>query len=65
MTTRLFKSISIQTRSPIAIDIRNGCTLQVTMPLPLTGRRQKELNDAVKALGSNVYGVQGDVAKLG
>jgi NAD(P)-dependent dehydrogenase (short-subunit alcohol dehydrogenase family) len=31
----------------------------------ITGRRQKELDDAVKALGSNVYGVQGDVAKLG
>src|SRR6202045_388682 len=30
----------------------------------ITGRRQKELDDAVKALGSNVYGVQGDVAKL-
>ena len=30
----------------------------------ITGRRQKDLDDAVKALGSNVYGVQGDVAKL-
>src|SRR5689334_3821206 len=30
----------------------------------ITGRRQKELDDAVKALGSNVYGVQGDVARL-
>jgi NAD(P)-dependent dehydrogenase (short-subunit alcohol dehydrogenase family) len=30
----------------------------------ITGRRQKELDDAVKAIGSNVSGVQGDVAKL-
>src|SRR5580700_12025605 len=30
----------------------------------ITGRRQKELDEAVKALGSNVSGVQGDVAKL-
>jgi NAD(P)-dependent dehydrogenase (short-subunit alcohol dehydrogenase family) len=30
----------------------------------ITGRRQKELDDAVKAIGSNVVGVQGDVSKL-
>ena len=30
----------------------------------ITGRRQKELDEAVSALGSNVTGVQGDVAKL-
>jgi len=30
----------------------------------ITGRRQKELDAAVKAIGSNVTGVQGDVAKL-
>src|SRR6201987_5080529 len=30
----------------------------------ITGRRQKELEAAVKAIGSNVSGVQGDVAKL-
>src|ERR1700758_4400691 len=30
----------------------------------ITGRRQKELDAAVKAIGSNVSGVQGDVAKL-
>jgi NAD(P)-dependent dehydrogenase (short-subunit alcohol dehydrogenase family) len=30
----------------------------------ITGRRQKELNEAVKAIGSNVTGVQGDVAKV-
>jgi len=30
----------------------------------ITGRRQKELEQAVKAIGSNVAGVQGDVAKL-
>lgn len=30
----------------------------------ITGRRQKELNEAVKAIGSNVTGVQGDAAKL-
>jgi NAD(P)-dependent dehydrogenase (short-subunit alcohol dehydrogenase family) len=30
----------------------------------ITGRRQKELDEAVKATGSNVSGVQGDVAKL-
>src|SRR5271156_6725089 len=29
----------------------------------ITGRRQKELHEAVKAVGSNVSGVQGDVAK--
>ncbi len=30
----------------------------------ITGRRQKELDEAVKAIGSSVSGVQGDVAKL-
>jgi NAD(P)-dependent dehydrogenase (short-subunit alcohol dehydrogenase family) len=30
----------------------------------ITGRRQHELDEAVKAIGSNVTGVQGDVAKL-
>ena len=30
----------------------------------ITGRRQKELDDAVKAIGSNVTGVQGDIAEL-
>jgi NAD(P)-dependent dehydrogenase (short-subunit alcohol dehydrogenase family) len=30
----------------------------------ITGRRKKELDEAVKAIGSNVTGVQGDVAKL-
>src|ERR1700716_1458878 len=30
----------------------------------ITGRRQKELDQAVQAIGSNVTGVQGDVAKL-
>src|SRR6202050_1454594 len=30
----------------------------------ITGRRQKELGDAVAAIGRNVTGVQGDVAKL-
>src|SRR5271170_5461021 len=30
----------------------------------ITGRRQKELDAAVKAIGSNVSGVQGDVASL-
>jgi NAD(P)-dependent dehydrogenase (short-subunit alcohol dehydrogenase family) len=30
----------------------------------ITGRRQKELDEAVKEIGSNVSGVQGDVAKL-
>ena len=30
----------------------------------ITGRRQKELDEAVTALGSNVTGVRGDVAKL-
>jgi NAD(P)-dependent dehydrogenase (short-subunit alcohol dehydrogenase family) len=30
----------------------------------ITGRRQKELDEAVKAIGANVYGVQGDVANL-
>ena len=30
----------------------------------ITGRRQKELDEAVTAIGSNVTGVQGDIAKL-
>ena len=30
----------------------------------ITGRRQKELDEAVNAIGSNMTGVQGDVAKL-
>src|SRR5258708_6974931 len=30
----------------------------------ITGRRQKELDAAVTAIGSNVTGIQGDVAKL-
>src|SRR5258708_35384139 len=30
----------------------------------ITGRREQELDKAVKAIGSNVTGVQGDVAKL-
>jgi NAD(P)-dependent dehydrogenase (short-subunit alcohol dehydrogenase family) len=30
----------------------------------ITGRRQKELDEAVKAIGTNVSGIQGDVAKL-
>ena len=30
----------------------------------ITGRRQRELDEAVKAIGSNVTGVQGDIAKL-
>jgi NAD(P)-dependent dehydrogenase (short-subunit alcohol dehydrogenase family) len=30
----------------------------------ITGRRQKELDEAVKAIGTNVCGVQGDVAQL-
>jgi NAD(P)-dependent dehydrogenase (short-subunit alcohol dehydrogenase family) len=30
----------------------------------ITGRRQKELDEAVKAIGDNVTGVQGDVSKM-
>src|ERR1700733_13509013 len=30
----------------------------------ITGRRQKELDEAVKTIGRNVTGVQGDVANL-
>jgi NAD(P)-dependent dehydrogenase (short-subunit alcohol dehydrogenase family) len=30
----------------------------------ITGRREKELDEAVKAIGTNATGVQGDVAKL-
>src|SRR6266404_4963466 len=30
----------------------------------ITGRRQQQLDDAVKAIGANVSGVQGDVAAL-
>jgi len=31
----------------------------------ITGRRQKELGEAVKSIGTNVSGIQGDVANLG
>ena len=31
----------------------------------ITGRRQNELDEAVKAIGGNVAGVRGDVSKLG
>jgi NAD(P)-dependent dehydrogenase (short-subunit alcohol dehydrogenase family) len=30
----------------------------------ITGRRQKELDNAVKPIGSNVTGVQGDIANV-
>src|ERR1700675_688226 len=30
----------------------------------ITGRRQKELDEAVKVIGKNVFGIRGDVAKL-
>src|ERR1700681_2322765 len=30
----------------------------------ITGRRQKALDEAVKAIGANVSGVQGDIARL-
>jgi NAD(P)-dependent dehydrogenase (short-subunit alcohol dehydrogenase family) len=30
----------------------------------ITGRRQKQLDEALEAIGANVTGVQGDVAKL-
>src|SRR5712664_953147 len=30
----------------------------------ITGRRQKELDEAVKTIGNNVSGIQGDVAQL-
>jgi NAD(P)-dependent dehydrogenase (short-subunit alcohol dehydrogenase family) len=30
----------------------------------ITGRRQKELDEAVKTIGANVFGVRGDVADL-
>jgi NAD(P)-dependent dehydrogenase (short-subunit alcohol dehydrogenase family) len=30
----------------------------------ITGRRQKELDEAVTAIGTNVSGVQGDIAQL-
>jgi len=30
----------------------------------ITGRRQKELDEAVKAIGPDATGVQGDVAKM-
>jgi NAD(P)-dependent dehydrogenase (short-subunit alcohol dehydrogenase family) len=30
----------------------------------IIGRRQKELDEAVQAIGSNITGIQGDVAKL-
>ena len=30
----------------------------------ITGRREKELDEAVKAIGSEIAGVRGDVSKL-
>ncbi len=30
----------------------------------ITGRRQEQLDEAVKAIGANVSGVQGDIARL-
>ena len=30
----------------------------------ITGHRQKELDEAVKEIGRNVTGIQGDIAKL-
>ena len=30
----------------------------------ITGRRQRELDDALKAIGSNVTGVRGDISQL-
>ena len=30
----------------------------------ITGRRQKELDEAVQAIGRNVTGIQGDIARL-
>jgi NAD(P)-dependent dehydrogenase (short-subunit alcohol dehydrogenase family) len=30
----------------------------------ITGRRQKELDEAIKAIGTNISGVQGDIAQL-
>src|ERR1700745_4344224 len=30
----------------------------------ITGRRQRELDEAVRTIGNNVTGVQGDVAKM-
>src|SRR5258706_14144325 len=30
----------------------------------ITGRRQKELDEAVKEVGTNISGVQGDIAQL-
>jgi NAD(P)-dependent dehydrogenase (short-subunit alcohol dehydrogenase family) len=30
----------------------------------ITGRRQRELDEAVKAIGNNVTGIQGDVTKM-
>ena len=30
----------------------------------ITGRRQKELDEAVNAIGSNVAGVQGDMGRI-
>jgi len=37
---------------------RRGCYVFIT------GRREKELDEAVKAIGANVSGVQGDIAQL-
>src|ERR1700720_2737340 len=38
-------------------------TAQKLCQIVITGRRQAELNSAVKRLGHNVLGVQGDVSK--
>src|ERR1700681_2650485 len=37
---------------------------QVGAHVFITGRRQKELDEAVKAIGSNAVGVRGDVARM-
>jgi NADP-dependent 3-hydroxy acid dehydrogenase YdfG len=31
----------------------------------ITGRRQQELDEAVKAIGTNVSGVRGDIGPIG
>src|SRR5260370_29984377 len=47
----------------IGLDTRKICVKEGDYVF-ITGRRQKELDEAVKAIGSNATGVQGDIAKM-